>query len=280
MHIMMGSLLGDGYLEKGKKNKNARFKFKQCYKHRQYVEYIRSQLGECASSLRIALSRKPSRVNGKINHSTEAWSGEYLQSAYFWTKCDPIFTDLWKEWYKEGRKTVPRTIRLNPTILAHWFAQDGSNNVTNKSKGVFLYTNGFTQDEAVFLANRLNEDCELEAKVYRGPIIRIMSGSYFFFMDMVRDTIAKFDCFDHKIDTSLAPANKTGEVWRGPKLNMLKAAEIRQLYSTKEFTLNDIAIRFGVSTASIGKIVNFQMYKPELAIAGNAEVKVGYKYGN
>lgn len=56
---------------------------------------------------------------------------------------------------------------------------------------------------------------------------------------------------------------------------------IRSLYFKKNITQKDIASQFGLSQSTICKIINNYIHKyHSVNISGNAEIKVGYKYGN
>lgn len=285
MDILIGSLLGDGYLVKSSpRSKNAMFKLKQCSRFSSYVEYMYGCLGKYVKcDVRSYRSKKPSRVNGKISHDEAHWNGEYCESRYFWSRCDPVFTDLWNNWYSGGKKSVPENISLNTRSLSHWFVEDGSNNITSKSKGVALYTQSFSEADCNLLVDVLSRDLDLEAKVYSGPVIRIMSGSYFKFMKMVSPYVKIFGCFDYKIDTEGAPSDRKGESWKGPKLNYEKAEEIRELRKDGA-KLKDIAKQYGVTVSTVGKIANHQMYihksDANVVMGGAAKVKLVIEYGD
>jgi len=286
-NAIYGSLLGGGYLEKGKRSKNARFKFKQSVKHISYVEYMSSCLdGFTTGKISVYKSKKPSRINGKISHSIEHWNGEFCESATIWSCASDVFTKLHANWYCCGKKTVPSNLILNTEILAHWFVEDGTNNISviGQSKGASFATNAFTEIECEFLISQL-KNMGFESKLYSssvGPTIRIMAENYFDFMDSIRSYVVKFGCFDYKVDVSLAPKNRVGEKWRGPKLDLNIARKMRQLFLERSPKLKELAKIFDVSVSTVGKIVNNQMYKELDTIkpSGKAEVKMGYKYGN
>jgi len=286
-NAIYGSLLGDGYLEKGKRSKNARFKFKQSVRHMSYVKYMLFCLdGFTNGKISIYKSKKPSRVNGKISHSIEHWNGEFCESATIWSCASDIFTKLHADWYSCGKKIVPSNLILNSEILAHWFAEDGTNNVSviGQSKGASFATNSFTENECEFLSNQLI-NMGFESKIYSSPTgttIRIMAENYFDFMNSIRSYVIEFGCFDHKVDVSLAPKNRVGEKWRGPKLNLNTARKMRQLFLKNKPKLSELAKTFNVSVSTVGKIINNQMYKEldVMKFSGEAEVKIGYNYGN
>lgn len=280
LDMLIGSLLGDGYLVFGSSaSKNAMYKLKQRKSNESYVHYVYDHLkGYVSCKVRYLKSRKPSRKNGKVDHSIENWNGEYCEHAYFWSRCDPVFTDLRSEWYPNGKKKIPSNLKLNSRRIAHWYVEDGSNNVTKDSKGAFLYTNGFSEEDVDVLISALDQ-LGLEAKMYAGPVIRIMSGSYFDFIKMVKPHVKKFGCFDYKIDISKAPSDRKGKGWKGPKLNLAKANQMRQMHSGGA-KLKEIAAEYDVAISTVGKIVNHQMYPPVPVprFTGQASVKMGVRY--
>lgn len=281
-NVIQGSLLGNGYLEKGQKSKNARFKFKQNSKRISYVEYVSSCLGDLTNGkILICKNRKPSKVNGKIDHSIEKWNGDFCESAVIWSHSSRHFTELYDSWYSLGKKIIPSNLVLNAEMLAHWFVQNGSNNINinAKSKSILFTNNTLNSDECEFLVNQL-ANMGFKSKTYylsKGPNIKVMAESYFDFMKLVTPYVIKFDCFDYKIDTSLAPNDRIGKKWNGPKLNLTIAKKIRQLFWETKPKLKDLAEMFDVSPSTIGKIINNQMYnKSDLNFFGSAEVKVSY----
>jgi predicted XRE-type DNA-binding protein len=58
--------------------------------------------------------------------------------------------------------------------------------------------------------------------------------------------------------------------------------QIRKLYATDEYTQEQLAERFEVSQSTICKIVNHYIHKKQVDVAmtGEANVKMGYKYGD
>lgn len=281
--MLLGSLLGDGSVVfSNKRSKNAMYKLKQCSKYKSYVEYVYEKLNDYVScGIRVEKSKKPSKVNGKICNLDEYWDGTYCEAYYFWTKCDAIFTKLRNEWYPNSVKKIPRNLRLNKDIVSHWYVEDGSNNVTKKSKGINFSTHCFSHDDCMFLVDRFKEDLGLTAKIYNGPIVRIMSNSYFDFIDLVSDKVKEFGCFNKKIDTSIAPKDRVGKSWIGAKLNFEIAEEIRYLRHCEKVKLKCLSEKYCVTISTISKIVNNQMYfKKSILIGGSSIVKIGYKYGN
>lgn len=69
----------------------------------------------------------------------------------------------------------------------------------------------------------------------------------------------------------------------GPKnLDKQTVADIRNLYATGKHTQKEIAEKYNVSQSLVCKIVNMQVHKnpASLKVSGEAEVRLGLKYGN
>ncbi len=61
--------------------------------------------------------------------------------------------DIYKEWYPNGTKIVPRNLQITPTILLHWFIGDGSYNDTEIS----FSTHSFPPNDVDWLVYLLNK---------------------------------------------------------------------------------------------------------------------------
>lgn len=280
-NIIIGSLLGDAYLEKGKRNTRAGFKLKLTATKVEYLEKIQDTLSESVQyRITYEKNRKPSRVNGKICHDIQHWNGEFCYAAILRSRCDEEFTLLREKWYHNRIKVVPRDLVLNSEIVAHWFVQDGCNNITSNSKGAAFCTNGFSESDVDFLIERLKIDLDINSKRYKGPIIRVAARSYFNLINLISPYIKTFSCFEYKIDTTGAPKDRTGELWIGPKINMQIANQIREEHKDTKCTLGVLAKKYNLTVGSIGKIVNMQMYKPKSNLSFCGEAKVKYEYGD
>lgn len=81
----------------------------------------------------------------------------YYQSALT-TRNSVVWSELRNHWYKDNFKFVPRTIKLNPKILAWWYMGDGSSTWTldKKSVSCTLSTQGFSKEDTLFLQQQLS----------------------------------------------------------------------------------------------------------------------------
>ncbi len=141
------------------------------FKAKEYVDWKFKNLRHiCASSPRVR----------KNNEDRIAYR--------FFTKQHPEITKLYKLFYKDNRKMIPKNLILDPVSIAVWYMDDGSK---SRDIDVYLNTQQFTQNEQRILLYclrqfnikaRLNKD----KKYYR---IRILKESIADFMHLIRPYI-------------------------------------------------------------------------------------------
>ncbi len=125
--IIFGSLLGDGSLEKSLKSKNARFKFSQAIKAKDYF-------------LQLYYIFKPFFTQN-YSFTNYSYSDKRTNVTYttlsFTTRALPFFTEFYNQFYINNVKVVPESlVLLTPLALAHWITQDGSFHKNSKNLGV------------------------------------------------------------------------------------------------------------------------------------------------
>src|SRR3989344_9029830 len=102
--VLIGSLLGDGYLRIIPDRKNAFFEVNHSIKSKEYVDW------------KFQIFRNICISGPKMRH------GKDRRIAYrFFTKQHPELTEFYKMFYRNGRKVIPSNLRLNPIILSVWF---------------------------------------------------------------------------------------------------------------------------------------------------------------
>ena len=108
-----------------------------------------------------------------------------------------------KRWYPNGKKIVPKDVRLTPIVLAQWYMGDGNLELKRKaSYRITFCTDSFTKEENNFLANILKEKYGYTLIVRRYK----KEKGYRIFMsrqDDVKDFLLKtspykVSCFDYK----------------------------------------------------------------------------------
>jgi hypothetical protein len=137
--FLIGSLLGDGSLEKRIDKLNARYaeggsnKLYLKWKHGFLSEYF-----QCSFKERLS--------------SPHTKSGKRYQGWWIRTTVHPLLTEWHNQWY-EQRKVIPIKIvekYLTEFALTVWFCDDGCS-----SNGSQLYTMAFSEEEVIFLSELL-----------------------------------------------------------------------------------------------------------------------------
>lgn len=152
--ILIGLMLGDGFLELPKTGKNASLRITRTRSDSAYIDYhvdIFSDLGA-------------KRSDGKIKDKRTGKT--YLRSSLR-TRVSPILTKWHKRWYVKGRKSIPQNLIITPTTLATWFADDGSAVIKKRNYTVKLATQGFLKKEVEFLRRYLKSQYDLDFKIYK-----------------------------------------------------------------------------------------------------------------
>jgi transposase-like protein len=230
--VVNGTLLGDGHLWNNQNRKSSYFKFKQCVAHLAYVEYLQGIM-------------KPFSGDVKFDEG----------NAFFYTCACPVFTNLRKKWYPEGKKVVPNDIKLNGRILYFWYLDDGANHIRGKS--ISLYTNGFTKEESKFLTERLKNDLNICSNIGKTTpsekygvyfYIRISSKSYFDFMDLIDSSGPRINCMERKF-----LRNSNYKLYQ-PRLSELIRCKIEQMY-VSNYKVQKITSELGLSLSTVERVI-------------------------
>jgi hypothetical protein len=156
--IVIGSLLGDGYVRRIKGRKNAFLEINHSYKQKDYVDWKYDILRDVVVS------------------GPKARNGNGGRIAYrFYTKQLSELTDLLSVFYQNGRKIIPDII-LDPIILSVWYMDDGSK---CGDSSIYLNTQQFdfeSQKRIIKMLSKLGLEARLnkDKKYYR---IRFLKSS-------------------------------------------------------------------------------------------------------
>lgn len=209
-----GNLLGDGSIGWVDPNsaQNSCFVIGQKSDNQEYVEGLSEIYEPFSSSIQEALTRNPSRVNGKICHKIEHWDGAYLTSTRLNTVNHPIFSYLRKKWYlnpdqKRSPKVIPKDLKLTWRTAAIWMCDDGANHGNDVIAGrnyqpryLMLHTESFSVPDVEFLISILQRDLEITATMnwHNGkPTIRIGGDEWHRFIENIKPFIP-WECFQYK----------------------------------------------------------------------------------
>jgi hypothetical protein len=161
LSIFMGSLLGDGTMERD--GNGSRFVFSQENTHGDYLLWLHQTLfalGYCKPDIPKISSRRSSGSNIRQYYIFRT----FTYSSFNW---------IYNAFYRgEGpkHKIVPSIIGeyLTPLALAIWLMDDGSKYY---QKGIKFCTNSFTLNEVKFLANILDDKYKFKTSIHKTGVM-------------------------------------------------------------------------------------------------------------
>ena len=134
--LIIGSILGDGYIRIMPGRKDAFLEINHSIKAKEYVDWKYSVLKNICKS-------------GPKERDTNEGRVAYR----FFTKQNHEITNLLSMFYKNGKKIVPQDLKLDPIILAIWFMDDGS----KSGPSVYLNSQQFSLADQNRLLSKLRE---------------------------------------------------------------------------------------------------------------------------
>ncbi|MBA7579118.1 hypothetical protein ES695_09260 [Candidatus Atribacteria bacterium 1244-E10-H5-B2] len=138
-----GELLGDGCL-RNRHNWSAGVNYSS--KHFEYINYISDTLEPFGI-----------KQSGKIRKIFMDYKYKYI--LYTYKSCDyEELLPIYKKWYPEGKKIIPKDIKLTPLTCRQWYIGDGCLiNGKNRNPHISLATCGFIISDVEYLIKQLNE---------------------------------------------------------------------------------------------------------------------------
>lgn len=162
LSILIGSLLGDGSMEKSENG--SRFVFYQAKVNGEYLLWLHrviSNLGYAKKEIPIIYSRKGSPLVGLDEIRYYCRFRTFTYSSFDW---------IYESFYPKGtRKVIPNFIDtyLSPLALAVWMMDDGT---SLKNKGFKFSTNSFTLKEIQYLALVLKNKYNLDSSIHKSGL--------------------------------------------------------------------------------------------------------------
>jgi len=162
LQVINGSLLGDGYFGKYSKISDKSYpRFEKKNKHRDHVEYV----------AKILFSANFNKYIRKVTHFS---FGKFHKGYVLRSYCQKKLLGLYKKWYPESnnfKKVVPKCINLTPTVLLHWFMDDG-NSYRRKGYGrrsrqilITLCTESFVKEDQEWLREQMLEKYDIRSRL-------------------------------------------------------------------------------------------------------------------
>ena len=165
--IIVGSLLGDGYMRIIPGRSDAFLEINHSIKAKVYVDYKSESLKRlCAST-----PKERTTNGGRVAYR-------------FFTRQHKIFTSLYHQFYRYGKKKIPVDLVIDPVILAVWYMDDGSK---SRDRDVYLNTQQFSitdQKKLLFCLRSLGIQARMnkDKQYFR---IRILKESIALFMKII-----------------------------------------------------------------------------------------------
>src|SRR3990167_3753425 len=149
--ILIGTLLGDAHLEKN--GQYSRLRVDHYEKHKDYIYWLANEF--------LPFSLEPRQVFDFDKRNSKTYS-----RWHFSTRSLPIFDEFREMFYLNGKKIVPKSISklLTPLSLAIWYMDDGFRR--KDSKGFYLCTSSYTQEEHKVLQEVLFKRFMILTKVH------------------------------------------------------------------------------------------------------------------
>lgn len=170
--IINGCLMGDGYMRIVPGRCDAFLEINHSIKAREYVDWKFFELR------RICISPPTERSSG--SDGRRAYRFNTIQMGEL--------TELYLQFYRIGKKTIPDDLHLDPLAFAVWYQDDGSK---CRSSDVYLNTQQFSLLEQKRLLQQLREHgirarLNKDKQYYR---VRILKDSIPLFMKMIEKDV-------------------------------------------------------------------------------------------
>ena len=168
--IIIGSLLGDGYLRIVPGRKNAFLEINRSLAEKNYVDW------------------KYQKLKDLVKSPPKQRKGQGQRIAYrFFTRQYPELTKLYQKFYRGREKIVPN-LKLNPLMMTVWFMDDGSKSY----KTYYLNTQRFDYLSQKRLIQMLKKQYKIDSSLNRDKEyyrIRIKQGSAERFKKLIKNYI-------------------------------------------------------------------------------------------
>lgn len=165
LEIIIGSLLGDGTMERKENSLACNFAFYQEKIHGEYLLWLHREitaLGYCKEEIPQIQSRKGISDTHEVRYTFRFRTFTY--TSFYW-----IYEGFYNNSEKR-RKIIPEWIKdyLSPRALAIWIMDDGT---YLKNKGLRFSTNSFTLSEVKYLGSILESKYGLSFTLHKTGVV-------------------------------------------------------------------------------------------------------------
>lgn len=153
--IVVGLMLGDGCLETQNNGRTYRLKIEQSEKHKEYLVWLYNIFKDW--------TRTTPKLKIQMRHS-----GTKVRMLCFNTYSHGIFRFYAHQFYKDGKKQIPRIIHklLTPLSLAIWFMDDGSWK-SEHHKTYILHVDGYSRHDLLRIQKVLLVKFKIKTSLHR-----------------------------------------------------------------------------------------------------------------
>ncbi len=173
--VVMGSILGDGYLRIVPGRSNAFLEINHSVKQKDYVDWMYKVLQPFCAGLPKAYKSNGTRIGYRFN-----------------TRQHVEFTNLYNQFYCNKKKTIPE-INIDPVMLAVWYMDDGSR---CRDSDIYLNTQQFSVEEQNAMLHMLKR---------LGLNARLNKDKHYFRIRFLKESIPKLK---HLISDHIVPSMK------------------------------------------------------------------------
>jgi len=163
--IIVGSLLGDGYIEMtSHSNKNARLAVSHCERQLPYLHWTCKALKPFSTKVKLNSKAVNKKYKGRSFRSSAIY--------YFRTVSHPDLAVLRTEFYNYKKvKTITNTNISGIDLLSIlvWYCDDGSLHIDKRDRSMYINfaTNGFSYEEQLILIEVLSKFFNGSLRVYQ-----------------------------------------------------------------------------------------------------------------
>lgn len=181
--FLNGELLGDGSLS-NRSNYSSRFEYSSS-KEKYLIYFLKT--------LKLFGIKQAGKIRQRYQKKCNCYT--YHCSTLSYVELLPIY----KQWYPNGKKIVPKGIKLTPSVCRQWYIGDGMLAKLNRQRPyIKLFTNGFTIFDVKWLIKQLNKlGFKSKRQLYNNSI-RISTYSTKDFLDYIGKCPVK--CYEYKWD--------------------------------------------------------------------------------
>lgn len=144
--VVFGSLLGDAGL---RRSNDSDLTVPYFYKKNKYYDHV---------SL-VARKLFTGDWKSRIKTDTSCLNGKSFSYFKFSTFATGKLSSTYSEWYKDGIKVIPDTLTPTPTMLHHWFLDDGSSYERKRKTRQIIITLSsqcFSPDDQEMICGKMN----------------------------------------------------------------------------------------------------------------------------